>query len=429
MLGAAKVWFRRSQWVVRGIPQVSLCAVLAVSACGGGGGGSNVEDIIFPLTVPTDILVADIDGDGRADVMTLALYSRTSSEREGRLSVYRQSASGTFSAPDLYVVGTYPWHFALADIDGDGTVDLTVTDPDAHSVWLVRQDPGTRGRFLAAQKIASGVYPYGAAVGDFNDDGAPDVAISDGPTASARIVMLYQDPAQRGQFMAPVDLPMPGTVSDVVAGDLNGDGRTDLAAWVYTSGSGTSAPVGALAVTLQQPSGTFGAVTMLGSLTGLNVARLAIADYEGDGANDLLAYFTPYSSDYRATLGVARQSALPGTFTNVVATPLNGVSGLDDAVFADLNGDSRPDTAVAGFFPVGSPSQVHARVNLFTQSGGGAFAPTTVHDMPSSVSRIAAGDINGDGHPDLVTMASDQCLVMLQSATAPGTFADPKPLR
>jgi hypothetical protein len=241
--------------------------------------------------------------------------------------------------------------------------------------------------------------------------------------------MLYQDPVQRGQFAAPVDFPMPGSVSDVVAGDLNGDGRADLAAWVYTSGGGTSPPVGALAVTLQQPSGNFGAVTLLGSVTGLNVARLAIADYEGDGANDLLVYFTPYSSDYRATLGVARQSALPGTFGNVVATPLDGVSGLDDAVFADLNGDSRPDAAVAGFFPVGSPSRIYARLNLFTQSGGGAFAPTAVHDMPSSVSRIAAGDINGDGRPDLVTMASDQCLVMLQSASAPGTFADPKPLR
>lgn len=406
-----------------------LCAVLTVAACGGSGGGGSFEEIVFPLTVPTDILVADIDGDGRADVLTLALYSRTSTEREGRLSVYRQSAGGTYSAPDLHVVGTYPWRLALADIDGDGAADLVVTDTDGRSAWLLRQDAGNRGRFLAPVQIATGIYPYGTAVADFNGDGAPDVALSDALVSRARVVMLYQEPSQRGQFRAPVDLPMPGSVSHVVAGDLNGDGRADLAAWVYTSGGGATAPVGALAVTLQQPTGSFGAVTMLGSLTGLNVARLAIDDYEGDGANDLLAYFRPYSTDYRATLGVARQSPVPGTFTNVVATPLNGVSGLDDAVFADLDGDRRPDAAVAGFFPVGSPSQVHARVNLFTQSGGGAFAPTTVHDMPSAVSRIAAGDVNGDGHRDLVTLASDQCLVMLQSATAPGTFANPRPLR
>ena len=50
-------------------------------------------------------------------------------------------------------------------------------------------------------------------------------------------------------------------------------------------------------------------------------------------------------------------------------------------------------------------------------------------EVQTGLERIAAGDINGDGHIDLVTMASDQCLVMLQSATAPGTFADPRPLR
>jgi len=58
------------------------------------------------------------------------------------------------------------------------------------------------------------------------------------------------------------------------------------------------------------------------------------------------------------------------------------------------------------------------------------YALTTVHDMPVAVSRVAAGDLNGDGAIDLVGFAGeDGCQVMLQSPAAPGTFSAPRPLR
>jgi len=216
----------------------------------------------------------------------------------------------------------------------------------------------------------------------------------------------------------------------MVAGDLNQDQRPDLAGPVLTAGGGVNPPTIALGYWPQLPDGELGPMVTLASQTGLNVARMAVDDYDGDGAQDLLVYQTPYSSSYTSTLTVLRQAAAPGTFTAKADTRPTGLRGLDDAVFADLNRDGRPDAAVGGFFPVGSPSSVESRINLFTQAGGGMYALTTVHDMPVAVSRVAAGDLNGDGAIDLVGFAGeDGCQVMLQSPAAPGTFSAPRPLR
>jgi hypothetical protein len=66
---------------------------------------------------------------------------------------------------------------------------------------------------------------------------------------------------------------------------------------------------------------------------------------------------------------------------------------------------------------------------LFIQSGGGAFSLAQVYDMPISVSRVAAGDIDGDGLNDLVVLGGEtECMVLIQSHSMKGTFNSPKSL-
>lgn len=415
-------------------PAAGLFLTLGLTACGGGGidlgaGGGDIS-WLFPLTVATDVAVVDIDGDGRPDVLTLEQFSASQTDRQGRLLVYRQRTPGVFAAPEVHRVGYYPWHFVIADVDGDGAPDLVMTDPDPGEAWMLLQDAANRGQFKAPVRLATGVHAYSAAVADLNGDGALDIALPEGIASQARVVMLYQDVARPGEFLPAVYAALPGPTSHAAAGDLNQDGRPDLAVQIRTAGGGVNPPTIALGYMPQRPDGELGPVTMLASQTGLNVGRMAIADYDGDGAQDLLVYLTPYNADYRATLTVLRQAVTPGSFLAAANTRLADTRGLDDAVFADLNRDLRPDAAVAGFFPVGSPSTVQSRVNLFTQAGGGSFAPTTIHDMPVAVSRLAAGDLNGDGAIDLVGFAGEEgCQVMLQSPLAPGTFSAPRPLR
>jgi len=379
--------------------------LLSLPACGGGGGGG--DDWLFPLWVPTDIVVVDVDRDGRADVVTLAQYATSNTQREGRLTVHRQTSQGSFAAAESYVVGVYPWRFAAGDIDGDGAIDLVVADVDGRAVWLLGQDPASPGRFLAPRRIASDVYTYGVTIDDFNGDGAPDVAIADAQQGAGRVVMLYQDPAQRGSFQPAGSLALPGSSSGAVAsGDLDGDGRADLFVAIALAASG-STPNKVLGISLQRPDGSMGPVTTMAPQQGLNVGRLAVADYDGDGRNDLFAYFTPSSSEFRARLTVLLQGTASGAFLPPANTSLTNVNGIDDAVFADLDGDARPDAAVAGFFPVGSPSTVESRLHRFTQLGAGAFALVSSRDIPFSASRVTAGDVDGDGRNEVVVLGPE----------------------
>ena len=397
-----------------------------ISIIGTGGGG--FDSWLYPLWIETDIVVSDIDVDGRNDVLTLARLSTSESNKEGHLRVYRQIDQGGFSAPSTYIIGEYPWQLVVSDVDGDTLPDLLVTDPDLEDVRLLMQDPDSNGQFLPPLQIASGMRAYETAVADFNNDSTSDIAIVDSHVGSNRIVMLYQDPVNQGMFLTAVDLMLPGSSSNIAAGDLDGDGLADLLTWIYLERSGWT-PNGVLAISLQQPNGTLGQITTLAPQTGLNVGVLSIADYNGDGANDLFVFFTPSSADYKAKLTVVLQESVPGTFAAPVDTSLAGIRGIDDAVVADLNGDGRPDFAVVGFFPEGSPSKVKSRLNLFTQSGGGAFSLTGVYNMPISVSRVAAGDIDDDGLNDLVVLGSEnQSMVLIQSHNMMGTFNPPNPL-
>jgi hypothetical protein len=222
---------------------------------------------------------------------------------------------------------------------------------------------------------------------------------------------------------------VPGSASSNLAtGDLNGDGLTDLLAWIYLERSDYT-PNGVLGISFQQLGGVLSPMITFAPQTGLNVDYLSIADYDGDGANDIFVFFRPFSSDYTGKLTVVLQKSQPGTFAEPVDTSLAGIRGIDDAVVADLNGDGRPDFAVVGFFPEGSPSTVKSRLNLFIQSGGGAFSLTSIYDIPISVSRVAAGDINGDGLNDLAVLGGEnECMVLIQSHDVKGTFNSPKSL-
>ena len=396
---------------------------LVISGCSGGGGN---DSWLFPLWISTDVIVADINRDGRNDILTLARLSTSMSHSEGHLRIYRQTDNGLFMKLDTYIVGEYPWQVVCNDIDGDTWSDLVVTDVAMDNVQLLLQNLGGDEQFSSPIKLADGLNAYETAVGDFNNDGASDIAIVDNYMGSNRIVVLYQDPIDQGIFQPPSELMLPGPSSNIASGDLNGDNLDDLVMWVYLETSGWT-PRGVLAVSLQQPDGTFGPISTLAPQTGLNVELLSIADYDNDGANDLFVFFTPFSGDFKSKLTVIFQDPATGEFSAPIDTTLAGIKGRDDAVVVDLNGDGLPDFAVVGFFPEGSPSRVKSRLNIFIQSGGGKFSLYSVYEMPFSVNRVAAGDINDDGLNDLVVLGGEnQCMVLFQSSSSMGTFQQPK---
>ena len=398
--------------------------------CGGGGGSAGTDNNwLYPLWVNTDVLAADIDGDGRPDVLTLAQLASSQTQRDGRLVVRLQTSSGQFAPAQTYTVGVYPWKLALGDIDGDGAADLVITDVGSASattdgaVWLLRQDAGQRGHFLAPQRLTT-ASAYGVAIGDLNGDNLPDIVIAASLKPGRGATVLYQNSAPRGAFLAPTLVALPGDATQVAIGDMNGDGRNDLVARMFLSTSNYVQST-SLGIAYQQPGGELGAAVTLSAQTGLNSALLTIADYNVDGVSDVVEFFTPSSSDYRAKVTTLLQSKPVGAFV-AVDTSLSGVNGIDGGTVADLNGDARPDFASVGFYPVGSPTTVYSSLNIFLQNSGGAFGLAATIPMPMTSSRVAANDINGDGLNDLVVLGHDnQVLVLLQSTTAHGSFLAP----
>lgn len=410
------------------VAALPIVALFTSPGCGGGGD----SDWLFPLWVETDVWVGDIDGDTRADILTLASYSTGMDQQEGRLVVRRQTTPGVFASVQTYRFGTYPWKMAVGDIDGDGAVDLVVADvgrthrPDPPAVRMLLQGAAMPGVFLPPQRLPlePGV-PYDLAIGDVNGDSLPDLVLADGLGTPSGATLLLQDPANPATFLAPTTIPLPGKPSSLALGDLNGDGRNDLVFRVRTSMANYVATT-ELVIVHQRSSGTLEPALMLSPQTGLNGRVLTLVDYNVDGLSDVVEFFTPSSMEYTSKVTALLQDAPAGTFT-AVDTPLGQIRGLDDGVVADLDGDGRPDFATVGFYPVGAPTTVRSTLNVFIQDSMGGFVQTAAIAMPSACSRLAAGDINGDGLEDLVALCSENGIVLvLQSTSIPGTFLPPQ---
>ena len=420
---------RRIRWVSLAAQCVALWLTSPLlTSCGGdgGGGGSSLP----PLWVATDVVVADIDGDGRADVLTLAMYSTGYSHREGRLAIYRQTATGTFAAADVYTVGVYPWRFRVADIDGDGLPDIVIADTDSRQLSWMRQDPNNRGHFETALIVASGTGVSDVAVGDLNSDGAPDLVIAECMQDANRVLVFEQDPSNRGTFPAQRTVAAPAPVCGLAVADVDGDGLDDIVGWFATESLSASSPgTGELAVLWQGADGSFAPATIIATRHGVNVQRALVADYAGDGTASPIIYLTPAESGYEPEVIAARHAPGSRVFTQAISTPLPGLQGVDDAAFADLDGDGRIDGVVAGFFPVGNPSQVHSNANQLRQMGDGSLTPVGTYSLPIAASRDAIGDLDGDGRADIVLYGDNQVVRMLQSHSTRGQFGAPAPLR
>lgn len=395
---------------------------------------------LAPIDMGTATVVVDIDGDGRADVLSL-VHQFGGQPVQGVLTVQRQTAPGAFAPAERYVVGCYPWAMVLADVDGDGRVDLVVTDvgswncndPSAQeALYLLRQDPARPGRLLAPQKLAENVYSYAAAVADLNGDGAPDIAYGDRVGTERRLMVLYQEAARRGSFAAPVAVA-PRCLSQIVAGDIDGDGRADL---FFTDWDPTAddPPTAWLTVMTQTERGTLGLPTRLASYVGVHTDFIAIGDFDGEGRADLLAFFEPSSAlrNDQPYLRTLRQGPGPLTWSAPIDLDLAGVQGYGETALGDLNQDGRPDVMLAGFWPEsGGPlaaPHVRSRVHLVLGVGGAQFVYGGGIDVAPAPDAAAVGDLDGDGRNDIVLWADGAVWWMPQSATAPGSFGAPQPL-
>ncbi|MBY0523849.1 MAG: VCBS repeat-containing protein [Gemmataceae bacterium] len=367
-----------------------------------------VKDANFDshLDVLASLVVADVNGDDRLDLVT-------TNEAFAEVSVRLGNAGGSFDAPIVSAVGdSNPAALVVGDFNRDGHLDLATAnlvtinqtapaalEPRSVSILFGQGD----GHFVEAYRIAVSGGLTGVSTADLDADGYLDLITTQDP-ANTVAVRLGQ---AGGLFGAERRLDVGRRPGTVLARDIDCDGRLDLA--VVNLGSGD------VSVLLGIGDGTFDTQRLY--QVGLTVAgnfpgTLAVGDLNGDGPPELVTG--------NQALGTTPS---PRSITVLINVGDGGFQemrdfGVGDApslpITADFNGDGRLDIAVPN---VGSND-----VSILLGQGNGTFADQLRFAVGTAPRLAAVADFNRDGRPDLVVNNTSDGDVSVLLGIGDGTF-------
>jgi hypothetical protein len=300
------------------------------------------------------VAVADFNRDGKLDLVT--------SDRGGGVNVLLGNGDGTFRAAVRYSAGSASSSVAVGDFNGDGMPDLAVTNFNDNTVSILIGNGD--GSFQSPVDYPVGTNPIWVAVADFNKDGKLDLAVANNADINGVSILLGNGD---GSFQTAIGYSV-GSAYSVAVADFNDDGILDLAV-----GDG---------VLLGNGDGTFRMGPKNPSIDGF---ALAVGDFNGDGRADLAV-----TGGGSKGLGILLGNG-DGTFQPEVSYAT--ASGTTSVAVGDFNGDGRLDLAVA--------NQTSNTVGIYLGNGNGAFL--FVASLGGDANSVAVGDFNGDGKPDIAS--------------------------
>jgi hypothetical protein len=291
---------------------------------------------------PGQVSLADINGDGRLDLVTRHLLERS-------LTASLGDGTGRFAtAPGGQINLSYmPGDVELGDVNGDKILDLGVTSSDRDTVDIFLGD-GKGGFNRAAQSpftVSAAVEFYTRSLNliDLNEDGKLDIVTANHRRNS--FATLFGD--GRGGFSSgPVTTFQPGHDNYTFAfGEIDGDGHMDVA--VVSGENGDSLEPG------------------------------HVATFRGDGK---------------------------GAFKNAAEQPLSVPTGPHFVTLADVNNDQRLDIVI---------SHGSNQLSVMLNGGAGKFAPAAPYDLVAEAFAVAVADVNRDKRNDIIAATVDSVTVLL----------------
>ncbi len=328
-------------------------------------------------TTSASVSVGDVNGDGHLDILLAKGRHWPESNR-----ILLGNGRGHFSASDVGGDADRTYSAALADLNGDGSVDLVVSNdrPDRKLIYF---NDGS-GRFTESGTFGDPEWPTRyVTLADLNGDGFPDIITANRngsrSTGYTPSFVCFND--GKGGFGECSPLPTESSTI-IVAADLDGDGAIDL--FLPHRDGGLSK------ILWNDSKGGFSESTQLGPAES-RTRLAAAADLDGDGLVDLVVGGPEgkgtviYLNEGRRKFGTGIALSSPDRVAYSVA-------------IADMNRDGALDLVIGYFEGRGSV--------FFGDGSGKTFVETAWNDGVGAVYGLAVGDFNGDDWPDIATARS-----------------------